>query len=106
MASDNYFAFLSGYFVKSFYKTLLGKPIALEDLESVDIRYHNSMKMLLECDEDELNDIDADFTVTEEYLGQRRVVSLIPNGDQVPVTLDNREKFVQLVEKRVSYIFL
>ena len=53
------------------------------------------MKMLLECDEDELNDIDADFTVTEEYLGQKEVVPLVTHGDMIPVTMDNRHRFVQ-----------
>ncbi|XP_075258712.1 E3 ubiquitin-protein ligase NEDD4-like [Convolutriloba macropyga] len=88
---------IDGYFVKSFYKALLGKEVTLEDLESVDARYYNSMKMLLECDEDELNDIDADFTVTEEYLGQKEVVPLVTHGDMIPVTMDNRHRFVQLV---------
>ena len=55
------------------------------------------MKMLLECNEEELNDIDADFTVTEEHLGQRVTVPLIPNGEKTPVTMSNREEFVQLV---------
>ena len=60
-----------------------------------DVRYHSSMKMLLECNEEELIEIDADFTVTEEHLGERVTVPLVPNGDRTPVNLKNREEFVQ-----------
>ena len=57
------------------------------------------MKMLLECGEEELAEIEADFTLSEHQLEGGRApagtVSLLPNGNEIPVTIHNREQFVQ-----------
>ena len=46
---------------------MLGKPILLDDMESVDPEYHNSLKWILENDPECL---DLYFSVDEEYFGE------------------------------------
>ena len=46
---------------------MLGRPILLNDMESVDPEYHNSLKWILENDPDCL---DLYFSVDEEVFGQ------------------------------------
>lgn len=59
----------SGYFIRPFYKMMLGRPILLNDMESVDPEYHNSLKWILENDPECL---DLYFSVDEEVFGQVR----------------------------------
>ncbi|XP_056371600.1 E3 ubiquitin-protein ligase NEDD4-like [Oenanthe melanoleuca] len=46
---------------------MLGKPITLKDMESVDSEYYNSLKWILENDPTEL---DLTFCIDEENFGQ------------------------------------
>lgn len=34
---------LDAFFIRPFYKMMLGKPIELQDMESVDMEYYNSL---------------------------------------------------------------
>ncbi|KAH0627848.1 hypothetical protein JD844_008360 [Phrynosoma platyrhinos] len=58
---------LDGFFIRPFYKMMLGKPITLKDMESVDSEYYNSLKWILENDPTEL---DLMFCIDEENFGQ------------------------------------
>ena len=61
----------AGYFIRPFYKMMLGRPITLNDMESVDPEYHNSLKWILENDPECL---DLYFSVDEEVFGQVRLM--------------------------------
>ena len=61
---------LDGFFIRPFYKMMLGKQITLNDMESVDSEYYNSLKWILENDPTEL---DLMFCIDEENFGQVRV---------------------------------
>ena len=43
-----------GFFIRPFYKMMLGKEIVLEDMESVDTEYFNSLLWIKENDPSEL----------------------------------------------------
>ncbi|MGH0166113.1 UNVERIFIED_CONTAM: hypothetical protein FKN15_064989 [Acipenser sinensis] len=58
---------LDGFFIRPFYKMMLGKQITLKDMESVDSEYYNSLKWILENDPTEL---DLRFCIDEENFGQ------------------------------------
>ncbi|XP_060028318.1 E3 ubiquitin-protein ligase NEDD4-like [Erinaceus europaeus] len=58
---------LDGFFIRPFYKMMLGKQITLNDMESVDSEYYNSLKWILENDPTEL---DLMFCIDEENFGQ------------------------------------
>ncbi|ELW72827.1 E3 ubiquitin-protein ligase NEDD4-like protein [Tupaia chinensis] len=61
---------LDGFFIRPFYKMMLGKQITLNDMESVDSEYYNSLKWILENDPTEL---DLMFCIDEENFGQMAV---------------------------------
>ena len=48
------------------------------------------LEKLLQFDGDVENTFYLTFQITEEYLGEKRSVNLKENGDQIPVTNENR----------------
>uniref|UniRef100_A0A672L696 HECT domain-containing protein n=1 Tax=Sinocyclocheilus grahami TaxID=75366 RepID=A0A672L696_SINGR len=82
-------------FPLALYKKLLQLSPTLNDLEDLSPVEARSLKSLLEEDEDEVVDmLFLDFTVK----GQE----LIPNGNQIPVTKSNRQKYLDLY---VDFVF-
>ncbi|XP_075041202.1 E3 ubiquitin-protein ligase NEDD4-like isoform X13 [Mixophyes fleayi] len=85
---------LDGFFIRPFYKMMLGKQITLKDMESVDGEYYNSLKWILENDPTEL---DLMFCIDEENFGQTYQVDLKPNGSDMVVTNENKREYIDLV---------
>uniref|UniRef100_A0A8C6CTL3 E3 ubiquitin-protein ligase n=1 Tax=Moschus moschiferus TaxID=68415 RepID=A0A8C6CTL3_MOSMO len=85
---------LDGFFIRPFYKMMLGKQITLNDMESVDSEYYNSLKWILENDPTEL---DLMFCIDEENFGQTYQVDLKPNGSEITVTNENKREYIDLV---------
>jgi E3 ubiquitin-protein ligase NEDD4 len=85
---------LDAFFIRPFYKMMLGKPIELEDMESVDSEYHKSLLWIRENDPAEL---DLTFCVDEDTFGQTKQYELKPNGVTIPVTNDNKIEYMKLV---------
>ncbi|XP_066472761.1 E3 ubiquitin-protein ligase NEDD4-like isoform X3 [Tiliqua scincoides] len=85
---------LDGFFIRPFYKMMLGKPITLKDMESVDSEYYNSLKWILENDP---MDLDLMFCIDEENFGQTYQVDLKPNGSEIMVTNENKREYIDLV---------
>ncbi|RWS17199.1 E3 ubiquitin-protein ligase Nedd-4-like isoform X2, partial [Dinothrombium tinctorium] len=85
---------LDAFFIRPFYKMMLDKPILLKDMESVDTEYYNSLKWIMENDPAEL---DLRFCIDEDFFGQMQQRELKPNGANIPVTLENRAEYVDLV---------
>lgn len=93
--------FLDAYFIVSFYKMILGKKIALQDLESVDAGLFRGLTWMLENDITGV--IEDTFSITEEHFGEVVTVDLMPGGRDVEVTEDNKKDYVDLVtEYRIS----
>ncbi|XP_076139878.1 E3 ubiquitin-protein ligase NEDD4-like isoform X1 [Alosa pseudoharengus] len=85
---------LDGFFIRPFYKMMLGKQITLKDMESVDSEYYNSLKWILENDPTEL---DLRFCIDEDNFGQTYQVDLKPSGSDMVVTNDNKKEYIDLV---------
>ena len=102
---------LDGFFIRPFYKMMLGKPIELkvkkvnsetnswllkcvQDMESVDTEYFNSLIWIKENDPSEL---ELTFQVDEENFGQTVSVELRPGGKETRVTNENKDEYIQLV---------
>jgi hypothetical protein len=49
------FSIQDGFFIRPFYKMMLGKEMVLEDMESVDTEYFNSLLWIKENDPSELD---------------------------------------------------
>jgi hypothetical protein len=87
---------LDVFFTRSFYKHVLGIPVNLDDLESVDFEYHKNLKWILENDTEEA-DLDLAFCADIDNFGEMEVVELKPNGKNIPVTEANKAEYVQLI---------
>uniref|UniRef100_A0A3B1JZF4 E3 ubiquitin-protein ligase n=1 Tax=Astyanax mexicanus TaxID=7994 RepID=A0A3B1JZF4_ASTMX len=85
---------LDGFFIRPFYKMMLGKQISLNDMESVDSEYYNSLKWILENDP---MDLDLRFCIDEDNFGQTYQVDLKPSGSDMVVTNDNKKEYIDLV---------
>ncbi|XP_063782208.1 E3 ubiquitin-protein ligase NEDD4 isoform X2 [Pseudophryne corroboree] len=85
---------LDGFFIRPFYKMMLQKAITLNDMESVDSEYYNSLQWILENDPTEL---DIRFTVDEELFGQTHQHDLKPGGTDIVVTNKNKKEYIHLV---------
>jgi E3 ubiquitin-protein ligase NEDD4 len=85
---------LDGFFIRPFYKMMLGKHIELKDMESVDTEYYSS---LLKHKENDPNELELTFQVDEETFGRMVTRELKPGGAKIPVTDENKDEYIQLV---------
>ncbi|XP_068586277.1 E3 ubiquitin-protein ligase NEDD4-like [Cebidichthys violaceus] len=85
---------LDAFFIRPFYKMMLQKPITLQDMESVDSEYFNSLKWILENDP---TDLDLRFTIDEELFGQTHQHELKPGGAEIVITNDTKKEYIHLV---------
>lgn len=93
--------FLDVYFISSVYKRMIGKPVTLPDLESVDDELYRSLAWCLENDITDV--LEETFTVIDERFGETLTIELIPGGADIPVTEENKKEFVRL---KVEFIML
>uniref|UniRef100_A0A672ZAB0 E3 ubiquitin-protein ligase n=1 Tax=Sphaeramia orbicularis TaxID=375764 RepID=A0A672ZAB0_9TELE len=84
---------LDAFFIRPFYKMMLQKSIHLQDMESVDSEYFNSLMWILENDP---TDLDLRFTIDEELFGQTHQHELKPGGTEIVVTNENKKEYIQL----------
>ena len=85
---------INGHMVKHLYKHILGWPVMFNDLKDIDEEYYNSLKSLQRMGAD-VEYAYIDFTQTEETLGVKKVVELIPNGANVDVTEENLPEYIE-----------
>jgi E3 ubiquitin-protein ligase HUWE1 len=86
---------LDCYFSRAVYKRILGKTVSVKDMESFDPDYYKSLVWMLENDITDA--IFQAFSVEDEEFGVTRVVDLVPNGRNIPVTEENKHDYVRLV---------
>ncbi|XP_036828156.1 E3 ubiquitin-protein ligase SMURF1 isoform X2 [Oncorhynchus mykiss] len=86
--------YINGGFTLPFYKQLLGKPIMLQDLETTDPELHKSLVWILENDISSV--LDHTFCVEHSAFGKFLQHELKPNGQNLPVTEDNKKEYVKL----------
>ena len=101
--------FLDAFFIGALYKMVLGKAVALADMESVDSDFHRSLQWMLD------NDIsggilEQTFSTEDERFGVMTTEDLIPNGRNIDVTNENKKEYVDLmvkwrIEKRIAEQF-
>ncbi|KAI4829909.1 hypothetical protein KUCAC02_001569 [Chaenocephalus aceratus] len=85
---------LDAFFIRPFYKMMLQKPITLQDMESVDSEYFNSLMWILENDP---TDLDLRFTIDEELFGQTHQHELKPGGAEIVITNETKKEYIHLV---------
>lgn len=85
---------LDAFFIRPFYKMMLDKPITLRDMESVDTEYYKSLKWIMDNDPEEL---DLTFSVDLDVYGRKDQHELLPNGQNIKVTNDNKKEYTEYV---------
>ncbi|XP_064155495.1 itchy E3 ubiquitin protein ligase b [Anguilla rostrata] len=94
--------FIDTGFSLPFYKRMLNKPLSLNDLESIDPEFYNSLIWIKENDIEECG-LEMYFSVDKEILGEITTHELKPDGGNVLVTEENKEEYIRLVaEWRLS----
>ena len=92
---------LDCHFSRAVYKRILGKPVSIKDMETLDLDYYKSLLWMLENDITEI--ITETFSVETDDFGVTEIVDLIENGRNIPVTEENKQEYVQLmVEYRLT----
>ncbi|ORX60189.1 HECT-domain-containing protein [Piromyces finnis] len=83
-------------FTVPLYKGLLGKKPGFKDLESDDPQLYKSFKWILESEITE--DYGLTFTKDEEdCFGVKQTIELKPNGENIPVTEENKQEYIDLM---------
>ncbi|KAG0174428.1 hypothetical protein DFQ30_004502 [Apophysomyces sp. BC1015] len=83
-------------FAEFFLKKCLGRVNYLDDLPSLDPELYKGL-ITVKNFPGNVEDLCLDFTLTENEFGQSRTVELIPGGGNIPVTNQNRIRYVYLV---------
>ncbi len=86
---------LDCHFSRAVYKRILGKPVSLKDMETLDLDYYKSLLWMLENDITDI--ITETFSVETEAFGETQIIDLIENGRHVAVTEQNKHEYVRLV---------
>ena len=77
------------------YKKLLGQRVDLSDLKVLEPTIGRTLQNILDYDGDVEADMCLTFSLSKEVFGESRVVELIPDGANIPVTNANREEYVE-----------
>ena len=86
---------LDCHFSRAVYKRILGKPVSIKDMETLDLDYYKSLLWMLENDITDI--ITETFSIETDNFGIIQIVDLIENGRNVPVTEENKQEYLQLV---------
>lgn len=88
-------SYLDCHFSRAVYKRILGKQVSLKDMENLDLEYFKSLMWMLENDITDV--ITEDFSVETDDYGEHKIIDLVDNGRNIPVTEENKLEYVQLV---------
>jgi len=84
-------------FPLALYKKLLKEPVSLEDLKGLSPTLAKSLQDVLDYTEADLEEVfTLNFEVTREVFGEFRVHPLKAGGENIPVTQENKNEFVEL----------
>lgn len=103
--------FLDAFFIGAFYKMILRKKVALQDMEGVDADIHKSLTYIelvhvssvtmLFADSlpretpMEESGLDMTFSTDDNIFGEVKTIDLKPNGQNIEVTDENKEEYVK-----------
>ncbi|OHT04984.1 hypothetical protein TRFO_27360 [Tritrichomonas foetus] len=79
-------------------KEILGVKTTLRDLEALDPELFRSFQWMLNND---VTDLDMRYTAGVDILGVHKEIPLIDDGENVVVTNENKEKFVELTVRHI-----
>ena len=86
---------LDCHFSRAVYKRILGRPVSIKDMETLDLDYTKGLRWILENDITDI--ITETFSVQIDEFGVPKTIDLKENGRDIPVTEENKREYVQLV---------
>ncbi|KAK9474312.1 uncharacterized protein V1510DRAFT_373980 [Dipodascopsis tothii] len=88
---------LDCHFSRAVYKRILSKEVSLKDMETLDLEYYKSLVWMLEND---ITDVITEcMSIEADDYGDKKVIALVPDGPNIPVTEANKQEYVRLVVK-------
>ena len=79
------------------YKKLLGISPCLNDLKEYDQELYNSLNFLVNTDNKNLKEeLDTNFTVSVDKFGEKIIIPLKPNGENIMIDYENKNEYVEL----------
>lgn len=89
-------------FPLALYRKLLGERVTLSDLRALSPTVANSLQSLLDYQEPDFQEVfDLNFNISRDVFGEIKTIELKPTDGTVPVTLENKQEYVDLY---VDYI--
>jgi hypothetical protein len=86
---------IDGFFIRPFYKKILGMKVTLDDVDMVDPERAQSMRWMLENSITGVLD-DVTFSIEVPIFDAMTVIDLLPNGRNIEVTDENKQQYVEL----------
>lgn len=86
---------LDCHFSRAVYKRILGKPVSIKDMETLDLDYYKSLCWILENDITDI--ITETFSIEEDEFGVTKIIDLVENGRNIPVTNENKREYVSSI---------
>lgn len=78
-------------FPLALYKKLLMEPVILSDLKCLSPTMANSLQSLIDYSENDVEDVFClSFSIDRDVFGEKVTIPLKPNGDNIPVTKENK----------------
>ena len=79
------------------YKKLLGIEPCLNDLKQYDEELYNNLQFLIDTNDKNLKEsLDTNFTVCVDNFGEKNVIPLKPDGENIMIDLKNKKEYVYL----------
>lgn len=91
--------FIDNGFSLPFYKRLLGKSLTIQDLESLDPEFYNSLSWIRENNLDDNDDLELYFNTTYDLFGKIENIELKPGGNEIKLVESNKLEYLELMTK-------
>ncbi|KAL7543885.1 hypothetical protein ACHAXR_013277 [Thalassiosira sp. AJA248-18] len=87
---------LDAHFTRSLYKHMLGVKPTHHDMQAIDPDYYKNLQMVLQHKLEDIG-LELTFSTEDHSFGRSQTINLIPDGRNIPVTEENKERYVDLV---------
>ncbi|GFE53720.1 ubiquitin ligase [Babesia ovis] len=87
---------IDAYFCRSFYKHMLCRKITPADAESVDPQFYENLTSINNCRLEDMG-LELFFSTEIDEFGKVKVIDLVPDGRNIPVTDENKQKYIELL---------
>lgn len=77
---------------------MIGTNVDWKDMEAVDPEFHKSLHWMVNNDISDI--IDLTFSCEVDDFGNKKIIDLIPDGQNVPVTESNKQEYVNLITEQ------